>query len=488
MAQLEKIEVNNKIGYKDESGNIVIEPIYDDAQLYVSSGLSKDGALYASVLKDGKCGVINQDGNVIVPFVYEEAYHLLDNLFAVRKKAEGTDWSFGVIDDHGTIIIPFEYKLIRHDHNFVQCFVSASSKRTFTDLYMDIAGRVYEYKPHKGDEIWYNTLGEQIYKGEGITSTNDYLIVKENDKLGVIDSVGKYIIRCLYTEIYCKAKDRFVVRRDNESSWQFGVIDNCQNVIIGFDYKYIYHGNSAFYECFQDAQCKLKHLSFSSSKYEYSNFSESIWYNEKGIKVFEGKAKILSDLFLAISSNDKWGVVSQSNKRIVDFLYDCINIIQDKFIVAKDAKIGVLDVDGSVLINPSYNKIECATIDDDTSGGVFTPIVYGKYNKECVFDTEEKSKLLRIEISYNKLYNCHHISFENYPKFDFEKLFILYGDSYCELFSFKDGIIANSRYEEIRKLTNICFAVKQNNKWGVFRGDVGELIIPCEYDRIIFEG
>lgn len=488
MAQLEKIEINYKIGYKDKSGNIVIEPIYDDGQLFVGSGISEDDSMYASVLKDGKCGVIDIYGNVIVPFMYEEAYHLVDNLFAVRKKAEGTDWSFGVIDGQGTIIIPFEYKLIRHSHNFVQCIVSASSKKKYTHRYMDTSGRVYEYQPHKGGEIWYNTLGELVYKGEGITSTNDYLIVKENDKLGVIDSVGKYIIQCLYTEIYCTAKDRFVVRRDNESSRQFGVIDNCQNVIIGFDYKYISHENFAFYECFQDAQCELKHISFSSSKNEYSNFSEPIWYNKKGIKVFEGKAKILSDLYLAISSNDKWGVVSQSNKRIVNFLYDCISIIQDKLIVAKDSKIGVLDTDGSILITPSYNKIECVTIDDGTYGGVYGPLLYGKYNKECVFDSEDESKLLRIEISYEKLPNRHHISIENGPKFDFEKLFILFGDGYCELFSVKDGIIANSRYEEIRKLTRISFAVKRNNKWGVFRGDVGELIIPCEYDRFVFEG
>ena len=126
-------------------------------------------------------------------------------------------------------------------------------------------------------------------------------------------------------------------------------------------------------------------------------------------------------MFLAISSNDKWGVVSQANKRIVNFLYDNISIIQDKLVVAKDSKIGVLDVDGSILITPSYNKIECVTIDDGTYGGVYGPLSYGKYNKECVFDTEDESKLLRIEISYYKSHNRHHISVANGSKFDFEK-------------------------------------------------------------------
>ena len=66
MAQLEKIEINHKIGYKDKSGNIVIEPTYDDGQLFVGSGLSEDDDMYASVLKDGKCGVIDIYGNTTV--------------------------------------------------------------------------------------------------------------------------------------------------------------------------------------------------------------------------------------------------------------------------------------------------------------------------------------------------------------------------------------------------------------------------------------
>lgn len=486
MAQFERIEVNNKIGYKDKSGNIVIEPIYDEGQLFLGSLFSENMISYASVLKDGKTGIIDQYGNVIIPFIYEEAYHLTDNLFAVRKKKEGNDWAFGVIDNQGTIIIPFEYKFIRNDHNYIQCFVSARSERKYSHCYMDSFGRIYEYHPQEGDEIWYNALGEQIYKGEGVECSHDYLIVKENDKLGVIDSYGNHVIQCLYTELYCTQKDRFVVRLDNESSWQFGLIDNCQNVIIDFNYKFISHNNSSFYECFKEARCESKNLSFSSSKNEDNHFSDPIWINEKGAIVFEGKAKILSESFLAISANEKWGVVSQSNKKIINFLYDNVSVIKDKIIVVKDAKLGVLNDDGSILINPSYNRIECIIVDDNTYYGVNRSTVYGKYNKECIFDTEGKTKLLCIEIAYNKSIN--RISIANDSKFDFEKMFILHGDNYCELFSTKDGIIRNSRFEEIRKLTNISLAVKQNNKWGVFRGDIGDLIIPCEYDRIIFEG
>lgn len=495
MAQFERIEVNNKIGYKDKSGNIVIEPKYDEGQLFFGSLFSEDIVSYASVLKDGKTGVIDQYGNVIIPFIYEEAYHLTDNLFAVRKKTEGNDWSFGVIDNQGTIIIPFEYKFIRNAHHFIQCFVGAHSKRKYSHCNMDTDGHIYEYS-FKEDEVWFNSKGEQVYRGEGVTSSHDYLIVKENNKLGVIDSTGNYMIQCIYSEIYCTANDRFVVRLDNDSSWQFGVIDNNENVVIDFKYKYISHGDPSFYGCFEEAECELKYKYIpvnnnrvsASPINEYYALNKPSWYNKQGIKLFDGKAEILSEYYLAVSSNGRWGVITQSNKRVANFLYDAVSVIKDKIVVAKDKKLGVLESDGSILISPSYNKIECATIDDNIYGGVHNPLIYGKYNKDCKFDTEEKSKLLCIEIIYAQSNNNHRISITNESKFDFEKLFILHGDNYCELFSVNDGIIANSRYTIIRKLTNISFAVKRDNKWGVFRGDIGDLIIPCEYDRIIFEG
>ena len=72
MARLTKIENENKVGYKDELGNIVIDPIYDEGQLFIGSYLSKEEVSYGSAMKNGRCGVIDQKGNVIVPFEYDE--------------------------------------------------------------------------------------------------------------------------------------------------------------------------------------------------------------------------------------------------------------------------------------------------------------------------------------------------------------------------------------------------------------------------------
>ena len=60
---------DGKYGYVDNKGNVVVEYIYDDAQ-----ELNKYG--YAAVKKDNKWGAIDKEGKVII----EPTYNLENNL------------------------------------------------------------------------------------------------------------------------------------------------------------------------------------------------------------------------------------------------------------------------------------------------------------------------------------------------------------------------------------------------------------------------
>ena len=176
MAYFSQITINGKIGYKDENDNIVVKPIYDNGQ-YLTS---ESKGYYLSVKKDGKCGIIDVKENNIVPFEYEEAYHIFDNLFIVRKGLANKEWVVGVIDSNGVVIIPFKYKYIHHLGRFIECYENAKSDCPYYH-----EGKVYNYSSTQKYGIWYNHLGEAIYNGEGVTGTNDYLIIKEGNKLGV---------------------------------------------------------------------------------------------------------------------------------------------------------------------------------------------------------------------------------------------------------------------------------------------------------------
>ena len=208
--------------------------------------------------------------------------------------------------------------------------------------------------------------------------------------------------------------------------------------------------------------------------------------------------KTLTDNLFAVCSNNQWGIVDLSGKRIVNFLYDEIEIIQNYLIVAKDNKVGVLDEKGGIVINPSYNKIENALIKDRVYW-IYDEIshnktaVFGQYCKECIFDTTNSNasffhRLFSASLPFSLLKGKKIINVKP-DEYNFENLFILTSDDYCELFSIKYGIISKSRFDEIQELNDNTFAVRKGEKWGVLVADSkGELVIPCVYDRIVYEG
>ena len=68
LARVEKGEYpNKKFGFIDKTGKVVIPPIYDLAW-HFSEGL-------AGVEKNGKRGFVDKTGKVVIPLIYDYAYH-----------------------------------------------------------------------------------------------------------------------------------------------------------------------------------------------------------------------------------------------------------------------------------------------------------------------------------------------------------------------------------------------------------------------------
>lgn len=91
----------NKWGFMDESGNIVIEPVYSSVSSF------KYGAAIVQI--DGKMGVIDTSGNYIIKPLYdyiESDY--IDGFF----RAKNENGLFGLLDRNGNVILPFEYDWI----------------------------------------------------------------------------------------------------------------------------------------------------------------------------------------------------------------------------------------------------------------------------------------------------------------------------------------------------------------------------------------
>lgn len=102
--------INNKQGFMDLKGNILVEPIYDNIITFRSFYFYKKGYYCAKVGKNA--GVIDKFGNKIIEFKYAK-FNLWnsDNKFIVAQKVKNGEW--GVIDIKDKIILNFDYDDIK---------------------------------------------------------------------------------------------------------------------------------------------------------------------------------------------------------------------------------------------------------------------------------------------------------------------------------------------------------------------------------------
>ena len=113
--ELQYFNQDGKYGYKDENGNVVIQPIYDDAGSF-SDGLTR-------VKLNGKWGLIDKTGKEVIPFIYYTIGDFSEGLaraelingeptFKKKNKWEYIvikDSKWGFIDKTGKEVVPFIY-------------------------------------------------------------------------------------------------------------------------------------------------------------------------------------------------------------------------------------------------------------------------------------------------------------------------------------------------------------------------------------------
>ena len=88
---------NDKYGYKDDKGKVVVEPKYELAYP-LNEGL-------AAVRLNGKFGFVDQKGKEIVPPQYDHTWKFIGGYAAVKLADK-----YGFIDHAGKLVVPLIYE------------------------------------------------------------------------------------------------------------------------------------------------------------------------------------------------------------------------------------------------------------------------------------------------------------------------------------------------------------------------------------------
>lgn len=210
-------------GYTDLHGRIVI-PLQ-----YPISGTFSEGRANVAIAVDTfflQCTYIDTSGNILFPPLYQTTMPYNDGYAPVRRYDR-----WGMIDLQGNEVLPTVYEhLSTSDHGTF--FAGDSLGMALFDFGM---------KP----------LTPFIY--QPVTTVSDQRIgVMRNDKYGFLDLQGNEVISCVFDEIGRFSLGRTMVRMGNK----YGIIDTSGRTILPIEYdnryrkstKYTYHDSLALVE------------------------------------------------------------------------------------------------------------------------------------------------------------------------------------------------------------------------------------------------
>ncbi|AFM03329.1 hypothetical protein Fleli_0872 [Bernardetia litoralis DSM 6794] len=405
--ELVLIEENNKVGYADKTGQLIVEPLYENIQdnfsenYYAKKGISQ-------VKKGNLIGYINHLGKEILPLEFSKVndfYGIYDVKDAVTV-AQKQNKKYGTIDRHNNVIIPFEYDFIGMDnrndtlsfvkqnnkwgvinpfgktvvplnYSSVKYLQKTSTKEALIEVFLDSS--VISYLDKKGK---FNTENPNknliIAKQNGkfgvktdpnsetflINPTYDFIEefgeigktswakigIKDpkNSKqmlYGIIDNKGKLILNTDYLEIGIFSEGKIAVQQNHKSRDKqlFGYLDENGKKVIDF----------AYYKAFpfSDNMAKVD-LSRAGTKWSY--------INEKGEVVIKSAYTSGSNFGEGMAIGENF-LIDKAGKKISKLPYRNVNPIGnfENGIIALETEKGFIHIkkDGKALYSAYFDKI-----------------------------------------------------------------------------------------------------------------------------------
>lgn len=386
--------------------------------------------------ENGKYGLIDYTGKVIVKPIYEEIEGLENKESELIVKKDG---KYGVINDRGIKLIKEEYDGIVADGYYTEenkyalsgYIISNKTSNGYRYGYLN-------YKLEKMLKIEYNEISRvlEINNGQDI-----YIIASKNGKFGVVKN-NKTVINYDYQDIEYDANNNLFKLQRN---LQFGVYDINGKSILPVQYKEL--DFKGIY---------IQALENGKEVYTY--------FNSKGDEIKVPKyTSVLktteNNYYITINKEGLYGIINKDEKELVENKYNYLEYLFDEYFIAakNDGNLGIINAKDSILVDFKYEVLQ--KIQD-------TKVVEAKVLKENVSELYGKDM--------EKIYSV-------------DNAYIYKKDNYIEVYSEKDTKYFDLEgtelvAQEIFK-NNKLFAKKINDKWG-FANKQNSIVVEAIYDKV----
>lgn len=335
------------------------------------------------VKKDGKYGLINLKGNIVLNCEYDDIYTLkrIENSLIVEKNGK-----LGLVDNNGRVIIEANYAEINPlGTDNLDGYITKNQEGKYGVIGASkehkLASNYEKIEPIVGDNLFVITEGgkqklinsngttileEGFDKITGILKGSKKIIYVKDNLYGVMSTDGLVLIENKYENLTELESGYLVAKQDGKC----GIIDAENNVKLYFNYNSINYNEELKIYIAEDTDFKssiinnefevkligiLSELN-TTSKYikmyindEYKYYD--LYFEEKtNTEVLKGNTLYLSQ------KNGKYGYVNAEGEVIVDYIYnDATEQNQFGYVaVQQNGKWGSLDSEGKVVIKPTY--------------------------------------------------------------------------------------------------------------------------------------
>lgn len=293
---------NGKYGLIDYDGKIVLNTEYDE----ITSLKSVQENLI--IKKEGKVGIANNVGQIIVPIEYKEV-KLLKEGYKNEYIIVDENGNSGIISTSGTIIIPPQYKEIKYLNSNEIYAAKIDDKWNLVNKKGEVLNNSYDdYKYIKGD----------------------YVIVGQAGKYGIITTSGDVKIEPTYESLDYAFSVYYIAKLNSK----YGLINTDNISIIPLEYISMKY--------WEEKDIIIADKTETETVLFDSNLTEKL----KGIFVYEGdyiKARI--------DGEDKYYTYKFEEKQTKDILTR-----NTLYTSKKEGKYGFVDSQGNVVVNYIYDE------------------------------------------------------------------------------------------------------------------------------------
>lgn len=415
---------------------------------------------YYTVYLNGKWGVINNQGQEVIPLDKDEMIVVPNKEKAIFLSIYDVNEQTG---EYKTLAINEKKEQIFKEYDRVEVIENFDSKQNI--WYEENILRVYKNEKYGLIDLEGKTILNCDYDEiTSLKSVKENFIVRQNDKVGLVNSKGQEIIKIQYKEIKTLKegyKNEYIIVDENDIC---GVISTSGTIILEPAYKQIkYLGNAEVYAVLIDNVWTLikKNGEVINNAYNYISV--------KGENV-------------VVEKDGKYGIITTKGEEKITPTYESLEYAFSVYYIAKqEGKYGIINIDNEPIIpfeylNMYYVEDKSILIGDITTTEtvIFDNNLAQKLKGLFVFEDEYIKA--RID-GQNKYYNYRFEEKQNRELLTKNTLFVSEKDGKYGYLNVSGEIVVDYIYDDAKEQNEAGYAaVKKDGKWGCI-DRAGKLIL-----------